>query len=219
MVDFKHNNSYGKTFSFIWALDDTTVWIEIPKNGSAAIKTTRFGFIVVNNKGTILPPSKRCSLQPIEVSDIAKYRKGFIILRDPIKRFKSNIAYFFSGGIKQHLGREWMIRNGFLDKNSEIKVFKNIPIEDKIDLILNNWSKMDNFDGIHHFNSQAHFIPPEFDNLKYRMAFEMKDLSRIFGFEEKINYSSSSTVLINNEQKAIIKELYKEDYDLIEKYL
>ena len=219
MVEFKHNNSYSKTFSFIWALDDTTVWIEIPKNGSAAIKTTRFGFVVINKEDNILPPPKDCRIQPIEASDISKYRKGFIILRDPIERFKSNISYFFYKGVKQYLGREWMIRNGFLDEKIGFKGFKNIPIEDRIDLILNNWSKMENFDGIHHFNSQAHFIPSEFDNLKYRMAFKMKDLTKIFGFEDKINYSSSKKVPINSEHEKIIKELYKEDYDLIEKYL
>ena len=105
----------------------------------------------------------------------------------------------------------------FVSKN--FKDYKNLSHEDKLDLIFDNWELMANFEGVHHFNSQASFIPDEFDKLEQKIIFEMKHLSPIFGFEEKINVSNSSSIVLKPHQEYLVKEYYTEDYDLIRKYL
>lgn len=219
MVNFKCHCKYCRVYNFLWLLDDEMIWVEIPKNGSAGLKSTRFGYVVKVDKNGLIPLDEDSRLKPLPRLNPARYKKGFFVLRDPVERFKSNFAYFFgNGGARAYLGHEWLMRNDlFVSKN--FKDYKNLSHEDKLDLIFDNWELMANFEGVHHFNSQASFIPDEFDKLEQKMIFEMKHLSPIFGFEEKINVSNSTSIVLKPHQEYLVKEYYTEDYDLIRKYL
>ena len=72
---FKCYCDYCTTESYLWRIDNT-LWVEIPKNASSAIKTD-------NQK------------HRISEKDIPKYSHGFFVLRDPIVRFKSLISHYF----------------------------------------------------------------------------------------------------------------------------
>lgn len=191
---------YCRDNTYIWNIQDNMVWVEIPKNATYNLKIRRF-----YNK----PDVKMRILKP---NDILKYKRAFTIIREPIGRFKSLLAHYFTDGLRKEHGNnlKWLETLGYnsLDVNPN-----NI-----CDIILDNWNLIENVDEPHHFSSQASFIPNEFFQINH-IIFELNESTLYFGLEPNFNSSNSSEIYISEENRKRIIQLYIDDVQLYEKYI
>jgi len=194
--------SYCLEYTFIWEIN-SMVWIEIPKNGSHNLKHFRF-----KNK-----------LNLINSNQINNYKRGFLILRDPIERFRSLLSFYFINNVvpiitdkiypninpPRYLGGSWLYN---LKTNH-----KNI-----CDIVLDNFKFISKIEDAHHFSSQKSFIPNEFYNLNFTV-YNLKEMNLFFGMEKKVNTTNTSSIYISKSNEQKIKDLYSDDVELYEKYL
>ena len=163
------------------------VWIEIPKNGSGSIKHT------------IGKDRKK-----INVEDVSNFEKGFVVLREPLDRFKSLLAhYLLDGGTRLRFGQKWL---------EEINIITEVNDNTVCDIALENFDKIELIKEPHHFNSQTSFIPDEFYNLNKFEFVPMEALDKLCDRHQ--NSSPSNDVIITEKNENIIKDLYKEDFEL-----
>lgn len=178
------------------------VWIEIPKNGSHYLKHVR-----IKDQRTLITQNQ-----------IKHYKRGFIIIRDPVKRFKSLLAFYFTNNVvpfiidkiyphipyPRYLGGNWL---------NKLKIDNN----NICDIVLDNFKDISQIEDSHHWSSQVSFIPDEFYNLDFTV-YNLEEMSTFFGVKGKINSTNSSSIYVskNNEQK--IRNLYSKDVELYEKY-
>lgn len=195
---------YCKNNTYIWSVDNNAVWIEIPKNGSYNLKQFRFKFDSRKKE------SEQISLlKGIQKSDIESFTRGFVILRNPLERFRSLLSHYFINGSRFHSnkGPNWLNSLG-------ISQFNN---NDICDIVLDNWQHIDKLSEPHHFNSQSSFIPKEFFNLAF-MIYHMDDLSLYFGLQSGINSSDSTHIHISDDNLKRIQTIYEDDFKLYTKY-
>jgi hypothetical protein len=195
---------YCTNNTYVWSINDSVVWIEIPKNGSYNLKQFRFNFDSTKKE------SEQVSLlKTINESEIKSFKRGFVVLRNPIERFRSLLSHYFikGGRFDNKMGPDWLNSLGIVDFNND-----NI-----CDIFLDNWNHIEKLSEPHHFNSQSSFIPNEFFNLSY-MIYHMDELSLYFGLDANINSSGSSDVVISDSNLERIKKLYADDFELYSKY-
>ena len=180
------------------------MWVEIPKNGSYNLKQFRFKFDSTKKE------SEQVSLlKKINESEIKSFKRGFVVLRNPIERFRSLLSHYFvkGGRFDNKMGPNWLHSLDIFDFNNDTIC----------DIVLDNWNHIEKLAEPHHFNSQASFIPDEFFNLSH-MVYHMDELSLYFGLNANINSSGSSDVVISDSNLERIKKLYADDFELYSKY-
>jgi hypothetical protein len=196
--------AYCTNNTYVWSINDSVVWIEIPKNGSYNLKQFRFNFDSTKNE-----LEQTSLLKKVNESEIKLFKRGFVILRNPIERFRSLLSHYFikGGRFDNKMGPDWINSLGIADFNND-----NI-----CDIVLDNWQHIEQLAEPHHFNSQSSFIPDDFFDLYY-MVYHMDELSLYFGLEADVNSSGSSDVVISDFNLERIKQLYADDFELYSKY-
>ena len=170
---------------------DGKVWVEIPKNGSTTIKRN-FPFT-----------------DTLNINKIKNYSSGFCVLRDPVKRFKSLLShYFLEGGGRYNHGKKWLTKN-----------YRRTRVngENIADIVLQDINKLQSIREPHHFNTQLSFIPKQF----FELDCTFYDISEI---SEKLNVpvlntSPKEKITLSEEALKSVKEIYKDDFILYEKYV
>jgi hypothetical protein len=198
------NCEYCINNTYVWSVNNDAVWIEIPKNGSYNLKEFRFKF-----DSTKKESQQSSLLTKINISEINNFTRGFVILRNPLERFRSLLSHYFINGSRfdSNKGPNWLNLLG-------IQNFNNSNI---CDIVLDNWEHIHLLAEPHHFNSQRSFIPNEFFNLSF-MIYHIDDLSLYFGLQTGINSSDSSNIIISDTNFLRIKKMYEDDFDLYTKY-
>lgn len=198
------NCAYCTNNTYIWSINNSVVWVEIPKNGSYNLKQFRFRF-----DSTKTESEQTSLLKKINQSEIKLFKRGFVILRNPIERFRSLLSHYFikGGRFDNKMGPNWLHSLGITNFNKD-----NI-----CDIVLDNWKDIEKLSEPHHFNSQTSFISDDFFDLSY-MVYHMDELSLYFGLQAGINSSGSSDVVISDSNLERIKQLYAGDFELYSKY-
>lgn len=189
--------------TYIWLLKNDIIWVEIPKNGSYNLKQFRLNY---NSEHPIeLQPNALIS--KIHNIDLNLHKRGFVILRNPIDRFKSLVSHYFIQGSRAHLGKHWLNSMGIYSWGNN----------DILDVVFENWDNIGNISEPHHFNSQASFIPSEFFQMNH-MVYNVDEISFMFGLQAGINSSGSSNIKISEDNLEKIIDIYKDDVELYKKY-
>ena len=203
-MKFNCDCDYCNYNGYLWLLKNNIVWVEIPKNASYNLKSNRFNF-----KGDYtIEQTPNAHLMKISNIDLNIHKRGFVILRNPIERFKSMISHFFIQGDRAQIGKHWLDKLGFNYYNNN-----NI-----VDIVFNVWDKIKSIYESHHFNSQSSFIPNEFFEIKNHMVYNTNEVSFMFGLPKGINSSNSSNIFISDKNLKNILDIYKDDVDLYRKY-
>lgn len=193
-MNIKCNCSYCSTRTYAWLVDNSKVWVEIPKNASALIKSQVY----------------RNQMQILRYDDLKDYENGFLFLRNPIDRFKSLLAhYFLKGGIRYHHGVNWL-------NLTNIKI--GVTNENIAKVVLDNFDKINLISEPHHWNTQYSFIPKTFFLLDFNF-YDLSEVSKVFGIDKKQNTSDSFNIVLSNDDIQLINEYYKEDFILYDKYI
>lgn len=204
-MKFKCECNYCKTNTYNWLINNGIVWVEIPKNGSYNFKTFKFNY---NSEkvGEVQPNSLITSINEI---DITNHKRAFVIIRNPIERFKSLLSHYFIHGSRfsNNVGPYWLRSIGIHTANDS-----NI-----CDIVLNNWDKLGSISEPHHFNSQASFIPNSFFEIPH-MVYNMNELSIMFGLQSNVNTSGISDVILSSSNLDRIRTIYSDDFELYKKY-
>lgn len=203
-MKFKCNCIYCQRNTYLWKLDNGIIWIEIPKNASYNLKQNRFQFDSLQPYEA-QPYSK---IHKIEKIDTKVDKRAFVIIRNPIERFKSLISHYFISGMRVHFGKIWLNSLGISECNNS-----NI-----IQIVLDNWDKIAYIAEPHHLNSQSSFIPDEFFEISH-IVYDVSEVSLMFGLETGVNSSDSSMINLTKEQILKIQNIYNQDIDLYEKYI
>lgn len=190
-MNIKCRCGFCKSSRNIRLTPEKEVWIEIPKNGSATLKT----YMGFNH-----------NIAPNKIKD---YSSGFAVLRDPIDRFKSLLAhYFLEGGERYRYGKKWLFKHYRAIKTDEVNL---------ADIILQDVNKLVDIQEPHHWNSQCTFIPQDF----FEINPTFYDISEISSkFDAPItNTSPSQNIKLSDSAIELIKKHYEDDFILYEKYI
>jgi hypothetical protein len=202
-MKFNCNCIYCQRNTYLWKLNNGIVWVEIPKNGSYNLKQNRFQFDSIQPYES-QPNSK---IQRIDSIDSEIHKRAFVILRNPIERFKSLVSHYFISGMRVHFGKIWL-------NNLGIHQWDDSNI---MQIVLDNWDKIGNIAEAHHLNSQSSFIPNEFFKIPH-MVYNVNEISLMFGLQTGVNSSGSSNVFVSDENLEKIIDIYKDDIELYKKY-
>jgi len=189
--NIKCNCKYCKTNSFTWKVNDNDLWIEIPKNGTTALKKTIF---------------KKRSI--VKSEEVKKYTHGILILRNPIDRFKSLLSHYF---LKR---RRW---NRVLNIESWAKRYIGRNKYDNTNIsnyVIDNWHNIEEIPVPHHWRTQSSFIPNDFLKLNLSV-YDVSELSQEFNINKQ-NKSLSSEIILDNYCLEFIYEFYKDDFEIYE---
>ena len=184
---------YCKTYKFpaLWHLGNNTYWLEIPKNGSASMKTKYDGRMAFIKNRTMMN-----HVTPI------------IILRDPLTRFYGSFRhYFFEGAERFHRGKTFCKRLGIN--------IDTMDVSQRYKFLVQNLDKLSTVDEVHHFHPQTKFI----DQVNFRRfrPIKIQDLSKLLAVS-KINHTKHVGPPISKEFDSYIKSLYKEDYEFFKEH-
>lgn len=179
---FKCYCKYCSTKGYLWAIKDT-LWVEIPKNASSSIKS--------DNR-----------MKQINEKEIPNYSHGFVVLRNPIDRFKSLVSHYFVHGYRSALGKRWLNGLGIEDIHSE-----NI-----VSLTLDNFDKLEKIQEPHHWNPQSSFIPKSFFDIPIKKFYDINE-PNAYTYSHS-NKSRSEEIILTEEEIERVKELYKDDVEL-----
>ena len=172
-------------FPALWILQNNKYWIEIPKNASKSIKD----FTKVKETVDSFPN---------------KDQQVFVVIRNPITRFKSLYNHYFVDGYRKTVGHKWA---------SENKINLKDPYSlDTIQSILDNLDKLSSKEEVHHFYPQSFFIPDSITNLK---KVPISEVSSIFGTPIK-NESKERKIKLTSSQQDFISNLYESDLQYLE---
>ena len=133
-MNFSCNCRYCQEISYVWEFNKKIVWVEIPKNATCYLKTFLFKF--ENDQWQNNSPQPFSLIKSIKKYQISNYKRGLLILRNPIDRFKSLISHYFIDGSKVH--HHWNTQNSFIPDNffnlsnhiltlEELPLFFSIP--------------------------------------------------------------------------------------------
>ena len=201
-MTFECSCHYCKLNGYLWLLKNDMIWVEIPKNGSYNLKKFRLNF----NSGPI-QQEPHALLKKIDSIDLSIHKRGFVILRNPIDRFKSLISHYFIQGNRAQFGKQWLANLGFYSYSNN----------DILDIVFDNWNKIGNISEPHHFNTQLSFIPTEFFQMNH-MVYDVDEITFMFGLQQGVNSSGSSNVYVNDENLKKIIDIYKDDIELYQRY-
>lgn len=179
---FKCYCRYCATKTYLWNLKGY-LWVEIPKNASSSIKRTN--------------PVHQSSIERIKTFD-----KGFLVLREPLNRFKSMISHYFVDGYRNVYGHQWLKKQGYTEWSRETIV----------DIVLDNWDNLKDISEPHHFNTQKSFIPNEVWDIPNLVVYDIND--NIPFIEVHENKSKSEEINLSEYQEKKVKELYSDDIEL-----
>jgi len=183
-------------FPRLTKIKEDTYWFEIPKNGSASIKTHFRDHYTLsveeyNNIGDIKP---------------------IVIFDDPIDRFVTLLNDYFVRGNYHHIWGQDILA----------KVEQNLFSTDKeriIDIVFKNFSLLDTRQQVHHFYPQTYFIDQErFDSFE---IIKKSDLSLRFPeMEHRYNVTRKEIQRsdLTEDQIDRLKDIYSDDYDFIKKH-
>jgi hypothetical protein len=187
----------------LWELKNGIVWVEIPKNASYNLKQFKFNydskFPIENQPNSFLNKIKKI--------DMVSHKRAFVVIRNPIDRFKSLLSHYFIDGSRSDLGKLWLKNMGVIETTP------NRIVSD----VLARWDSIGSISEPHHFNSQLSFIPKEFFLMNH-MIYDISEVGFMFGLQKGVNSSKSVDIFIDDNNKNKIKELYIEDVKLYEKY-
>jgi len=200
---FECDCNYCKMNTYLWDIGGDMIWAEIPKNGSYNLKQFRFNY----DSRFPIETQPNSNLKKINKIPINQYKRGFVILRNPLDRFKSLLSHYFINGSRLHKGVDWLNNNHISNVNSD-----NV-----VDIILDNWGNLGNIAEPHHFNSQSSFLPKEFFQIPH-MIYDMSEISLLFGLEAGVNSSISSDIFVSDYNITRIKSIYRDDFELYKKY-
>ena len=188
----------------MWELNNSEVWIEIPKNGSYNLKQLKFNY----DSRYSVESQPNSKIHKITKIDKSKHKTGFVILRNPIDRFKSLLSHYFINGSRLSMGSDWLklIKAEYVDAS-------NIA-----DIVLDNWAVIGSIKEPHHFNSQKSFIPNEFFEIESKF-YDLKHLSSIFGVNSNVNSSNSSKIQLTENNLNQLHNLYTSDFELYENFV
>jgi hypothetical protein len=179
------------------------IWIEIPKNASFNFKNAKLKFD--SNLPVDVQPN--ALLKKVDKIDLSEHKRGFVILRNPIDRFKSLLSHYFIEGYRTGVGKYWLYQLGI----------NNVDNNNIVDIVFDNWDKIGNIGAPHHFNSQSFFIPKEFFQINH-ITYDINEINFMFGLEMGVNSSASSDIQISNKNLEKIIDIYKDDIKLYQKY-
>lgn len=202
-MQFNCKCHYCRLNGYVWELPNNIIWVEIPKNASMNLKKFKFNF-----QSGIITDEPNALLKKVNNIDLVLHNRAFTILRNPIDRFKSLISHYFVEGRRVEHGKYWL---------SNYIGIQNYDINNIVDIVLDNWNKIHQIIEPHHFNSQFSFIPKQFFLMNH-IVYDVSEVSFMFGLQRDVNTSKSSDIILNETQINKIKELYKEDVDLYQKY-
>jgi hypothetical protein len=199
VINFNCKCHYCRNVGYVWRLlPSSTVWIEVPKNGSSGLKATlcRTKKLIPINNTCFFPRVFKTIRSP--VNDLSQFTNGMIVLRDPVDRFRSLLSHYFiyEKGHRKHIGTLWL--RGIKVNNQNI-----------CDVVLSDFDRLKDIGSVHHFNSQVAFIPDTFFLLSNIDFIDINDLSR--RDVPHIGRSDSNGVVISDKNRKIIEELYHED--------
>ena len=186
----------------LWELPNGLLWVAIPKCGSMTIrKTNGYAGRKVGNVHQRCPGA-------YERDDVLKYKEGFVVLREPLDRFKSLIAWYFINRCDRGLkikysmaGLNWLRKLNLSDNPDGI-----------VENVLRNFEKLQSITGPEHWNTQKSFIPPAFYELENPHFYDMAWLRKNYAIIT--NTGPSSLVKISEEQREVILKIYEEDVEL-----
>lgn len=189
-MDYSCNCVYCRTKGYLWKVNRNTVWVEVPKNGSAVLKEKFFK-----------------SRKPLKESQVLGMSKGIVVVRNPIDRFKSMLSHYFIDGTRVNTGKHW------LKKRLGVTTFNS---ENIAEIVLTNFDDLSSIEEPHHFFTQSSFIPKEFYFLPEIEFVNLNNISSRFRVP-KDNISSSSSIILNDSHIERLNFLYKEDFDLFDR--
>lgn len=202
-IKFNCSCDYCNRNTYLWVLNNGIVWVEIPKNASYNLKQFKFKY----DSRFPIETQPNSVIKKINAIDLDTHKRGFVILRNPIHRFKSLISHYFINGGRAINGKQWL-------NNLGIHHWDNNNI---LDIVFQNWYAIDTIFEPHHFNSQSSFIPKEFFEIPH-MIYEINEVSLMFGLQSGINSSGSSNVFVSNENLKKIIDIYEDDINLYKAY-
>jgi len=164
------------------------VHIPIPKCASQSIK----------KKYSLTPEKLRHDAQIL--SDVSRYKEGFVVLREPIDRFKSLVRHYFLVN----------------EKGPGTKLLGHHDASTIVEVVLRNFSHLESVGGAYHWFTQKSFIPEAFYELEDPRFYDMEWLRKNCNVT---NTSPSSSVKVSAEQREEILKIYAEDVILYERYI
>jgi len=182
----KCNCTYCNEHDWMFRIPGTNkVYLEIPKNASSTIHQ----YYNINRKNGI------------RENDLRGDETGFLVLRDPIERFKSLVAHYFIEGGRVAKGQEWR-RQHKLTGNT-------------VDAVLEHFDKLNTISEPHHWAPQSSFINTTFLELSNTEIWNTDMLREKMGV---VNKSASDKVLLIQEQIDVVKEIYEDDFRLYNQF-
>lgn len=139
-----------------------------------------------------------------EIKDLTvEYPAVVAVIRTPISRFKSLYNHYFIDGYRKSIGLDWARRQR-IDMSDPYKSETIQNVLDKLDTLASK-------EEVHHFYPQSYFIPKGIKNLK---LIPISEVTTWFDVPIK-NNSKFKKIELTKDQKEFLKELYKEDLDLL----
>ena len=184
-------------FPILWRLSLGMFWYEIPKNGSSSIKYT----LELLHTQDVVNPSDHLTESPI------------VVVRDPIERFIGTFNHYFtkqptSPGRSHgrfYRGKQFCKRLGF--------DIEQLNATERMSLLIDNLDKLSTAEEVHHFYPQVHFIATE--HLHNFTLVKLENLSDTLNVPVT-NKSTVSIATLTEDQAAYIKDIYKDDYRLLQ---
>ena len=148
--------------------------------------------------------------------DASKFKKGFVVLRDPVDRFKSLVAMFcLLNDSRRHRGTAlkagpWSDHGTALLGHHDGAAIAEV--------VLRNFAKLSTlpYNLRDHWFTQKSFIPPAFFELEDPRFYDMEWLRKN---HKASNTTPSASVQISAEQREEILKIYAEDVILYERYI
>lgn len=181
----------------LYDLDGNHIWFEIPRSCSVTIKESF--------------KDRKQVFRGTEEYEQLKHKKPVVIISDPVKRFISCInAYLVQRQRYYHYGKQIFDSFGVnLDRCNK---------QQKIDFFFQNIDKINGNHQVHHFHPQAKFIDTE--NFSEFTILRRYQLSSYFGINSVLNFTKKEINAedLSQHQLNYINEIYKSDYEFLEKY-
>lgn len=167
-------------------------WFETPKNATVSIK---WGIGFQHKK-------------PRELST-----PTLVVYREPVDRFRSCfIHYFHETGLRFQNNEKKRFGDGVGFFENLGYNIRELSLHERADILLENLDKLSTREEVHHWWPQVNFFKP--DNIE---IVSIKKILEVFKVEQKLNVAPKKVDFqFTNEQKDVIMNVYKDDYDFFE---
>lgn len=169
-------------------------WFETPKNATVSIKWN-------------------CKLNRHDTHAMNNTDKpSLVVYREPVDRFRSCfLHYFHEDGLrfKNHKDKRFGDGVGFF-KNLDYNI-NALSLHERVDILLDNLDKLTSHEEVHHWWPQINFF--DTDDIE---IIPMNKVNEVFGIKAFLNQQKKVDFEFTNEQKSIIIDVYKDDYDFFE---